>query len=171
MQDIQKPVFENIVQVGIVVKNIKETAQRFADRFGIGPWYIKKYDSGDVYDMKLYSRRQDYSMILGFCFIGNIQIELIEPIDESIYLEFYKEHGEGLHHLKMKVESYEEQLKSLQEKDIKVVQSGGAHQGRRRYAYLDTKDDLGFITEIAEGSPDFERPEPDYWWPNLCNSS
>ena len=104
-------------------------------------------------------------MNLGFCFIGSIQIELIEPLDESIYTDFYKKHGEGLHHLKMEVDGYDKTLNLLQSKGIEVVQSGGAHLGKRRYSYLDTKKDISFITEIADGSPDFERPSPDYWYP------
>ena len=165
MDSTQKPIFTNIIQVGIIVNDIKQTAKKFSEIYGIGPWYIKKYDFNNVSDMHLYSKRQNYSMNLGLCFLGNIQIELIEPLDESIYQEFYQRHGEGLHHLKMEVDDYKKVIKFLKIKGIDVIQSGGAHQGRRRYAYLNTKEDLGFIVEIAEGSPDFKRPDPDYWYP------
>lgn len=114
--------------------------------------------------MYLYGGKIDYSMNVAFCSIGNVQFELIEPITDSIYTKFYDRYGEGiLHHLKMEVQNYESALKFFKSKEIEVIMSGN-HLGRK-YSYLSTSRDIGFIAEIASAPTEFASPEPDYWYP------
>ena len=157
-------IFKNVVQVGIVVSNLRKTLEKYSKDYGIGPWYVRKYSGENVRDMYLHGRRKDYSMNIAFCSVGNVQFELIEPISEFIYTEFYNRYGEGiLHHLKMEVENYESALDFFKLKGIKVIMSGN-HLGRK-YSYLSTSNDINFFTEIASAPTDFARPEPDYWYP------
>ena len=157
-------IFKNVIQVGIIVSNLKKTLEKYSKGYGIGPWYVKKYSGDNVKDMYLYEKRKNYSMNLAFCSIGNVQFELIEPISSSIYTEFYDKYGEGvIHHLKMEVQDYESALCFFKLNGIKVIMSGN-HMGRK-YSYLSTSNDIGFITEIASAPTDFARPEPDYWYP------
>ena len=169
MIESPKPFFKNLIQVGIVVRNLQKSMKKYLYDYGIGPWYVLKFCPKSVSNMYIHSTRKDYSMNIGVCPIGNVRFELIEPIDESIYTEFYNKYGECvIHHLKIQVDNYQDTLRFLKLKGIKILQSG--HQlgktGKNIYAYLSTINSLGFIAEIVDVSPDFIKPEPDYWYPD-----
>ena len=86
-------------------------------------------------------------MRIGFAKIGELQWELIEPLDnESIYSEFLQECGEGLHHIAFDVENYDDTIGACKDKGIGVLQGGTV--GKTGFAYLDTQKALGCITEI-----------------------
>jgi len=106
-EGIPLPVFKGISQVGIVVDNLKEKIRKYEDTYNIGPWHIEEYNSDNIKDMFVYENRKDYSMKIAFCVLGNIQFKLIEPLDESIYSEFYNRYeGKLIHHLRMDVDDY-----------------------------------------------------------------
>ncbi|WP_293256069.1 hypothetical protein [Palaeococcus sp. (in: euryarchaeotes)] len=35
---VEKPIFTDVLQVAVVVKNLDETVRKYADEYGIGPW-------------------------------------------------------------------------------------------------------------------------------------
>jgi len=50
-------------------------------------------------------------MRVAFAKIGDVEWELIQPLDDkSIYAEFLEKHGEGLHHVAFDVENFHETL-------------------------------------------------------------
>ena len=92
-------------------------------------------------------KRVDYKMRLAQCSIGDIGLELVEPLDNiSIYAKFLKEFGEGLHHIGYEVDNYEEVIKFFRDKGMGVYQ-GGNYYGAI-YTYLNTQEDLKHIIEI-----------------------
>ena len=104
-------------------------------------------------------------MRLALADIGNIQFELIEPKDDkSIYAEFLKEHGEGLHHVAFGVDNYEKAMGFFRGKGHSILQGGTWHGFT--YTYLTTQQDLGVIAEIYNPPPDFQWPEPDAVYPS-----
>lgn len=164
-----RPFFKNLIQVGIVVSSLQKSIEKYLDNYGIGPWYVLKFCPDNVSNMYIQGKRKDYSMNIGVCSIGDVRFELIEPIDESIYSEFHRKYGEGIiHHLKLQVDNYQDALRFLKSKGVKVLQSG--HQlgkiGKNIYTYLSTANNLGFIAEIVDVPPDFIKPDPDYWYPD-----
>lgn len=160
--------FIELIQVGIVVSDLKQSMDRYLNKYGIGPWYVIEFNSSNVSEMELYGVKKNYSMKLGVCTIGNIRFELIESVTNSIYLDYIKKYGESIiHHLKLKVKDYFKAIDYLNSKGIKSIQLG--HQlgvkGKNIYNYLNTSETLGFITEIVDISQDFIKPEPEYWYP------
>jgi len=155
----KKPIFTDVLQVGIVVKNIEESVRRYADEYGIEPWKIYYFDHNHVKNMVIKGEPKEYAMKVALANIGKVEIELIEPKDDkSIYAEFLKLHGEGMHHLAFKVENYDNTVDFFYKKGEKIFQ-GGEWNGET-YSYFNTHQDLGFITEIYNRSPNFEEPEP-----------
>ena len=153
----------------MVVPNLKEAINKYVYEYGIGPMYVIKFSSDNVSDMYLHGKRVNYSMNLGVCPIGDIRFELIEPISNSIYSEYYNSYGKGIiHHLKLGIENYSKTINYLKSNNIKNIQSG--HQlgdlGKNKYTYLDTTKSLGFILEIVDIENDFIKPKPDYWFPD-----
>ncbi|MEM2021573.1 MAG: VOC family protein [Zestosphaera sp.] len=159
-----KPIFNETLQIAIVVKDLNEAVKKYYDEYGIGPWAIYEFNPQTVRDMIIRDKRVEYAMSLALCYIGRVQWELIEPKDEkSIYAEFLRKHGEGLHHVALGVENYDEAMKFFREKGHIVLQ-GGTWFGLT-YTYLDTEDVLKFIAEIYKVPEGFKWPKPDAVYP------
>ena len=158
-EKVSAPIFNKVLQIAVVVKNCDEAVRRYADGYGIGPWSTYEFNPDTVSDMIIRGKHVDYAMRLALCDIGGVQWELIEPKDDkSIYAEFLKEHGEGLHHIAFGVEDYDKTMKFFTAKGKNVFQ-GGTWEGLT-YTYLDSREDLGVIAEIYKIVPEFKWPEP-----------
>ena len=108
---LDKPVFKEMYQVGLVVKDCYASVKKYADEYGIGPWTFYVFDPKTMKDMVIHGKPENYAMRLAVAKIGNVEIELIEPLDDkSVYVEFLKKHGEGLHHVLFGVEDYSKTL-------------------------------------------------------------
>ena len=164
-----KPIFNNLIQVGMVVSNLEQSMQKYVYNYGIGPMYVIEFNPGNVSDMYLYGKRKNYSMNLGVSPIGDVRFELIEPISGSIYSDYLNQFGEGIiHHLKLGVDNYYDALKYMESLGIKIIQMGHqlGNKGKNMYTYLDTAESLGFIIEVVNVERDFIKPKPDYWFPD-----
>lgn len=159
-----KPVFNKILQVGIVVKDVEKAVRTYADSFGIGPWQIYTMDKNSMHDTKLHGKKADFSMKVAFTDLGGVQLELIEPLDESIYTEFLREHGEGLHHIACAVDDFDETTALLEGKGANVMLEGTTSAGMG-YAYLDTREALSCITEIYKIPAGLQFPAPEKTYP------
>lgn len=71
---------------------------------------------------------------LAFTSIGPLQIELIQSVEgKTFYADFLEKHGEGIHHLGVRVDDIDATTANLGKKGVKVL------FGRRgRFAYMDT---------------------------------
>ena len=91
------------------------------------------------------------------------QIELIEPLTgPSLYHEWLDEHGEGLHHIGMRVPDLQAGIRDMAERGWDVLQSGRGYglDGDGGFAYLDTTaEDLGVILELIEVPARRREPE------------
>ena len=95
---------KNITQIGIVTGDLYAMVDRYQKLYGIGPWEIRDGKKGfkdEAEDLMVYGKRQDFKVSLALCMAGNVQLELIQPLDEySDYARHLKEHGEGhIHHI------------------------------------------------------------------------
>ncbi len=164
MRVVEKPIFTDVLQVAVVVKNLDETVRKYADEYGIGPWAIYDFNPETVRDMIIRDKKENYAMRIALCNIGKVQWELIEPKDDkSIYAEFLRTHGEGLHHVAFAVEDYDEAMKFFRSKGHKILQGGTWCDFI--YTYLTTEDDLKFIAEIYKPPENFKWPKPDAVYP------
>ncbi len=136
-----------IVQVGIIVRDVERAAAHYAEVFGLPKPEIVLI-AADSFAQTVY--RGQPSTAHGraaFFDMGPIQMELIEPIGApSTWEEFLRTHGEGIHHIAVRVERFEEAKALLQARGMPVVQSGGWDGGR--YAYIDSVSQLGTILEL-----------------------
>jgi hypothetical protein len=96
--------------------------------------------------------------------VGNVQIELIQPLQgPNIYYEHLKKKGEGLHHIKEYVNDCREVVDDFKNKGIPVIQSGKFGLGE--FYYFDTEPVLGVSFEIGSSGgrkhrgPDKRYPE------------
>lgn len=155
------PVFTDVLQIGIICKDLESTIKAYTDKYGIGPWNRYRFDKDTVADLKRLGKNVDYSMDLALAQIGNVQWELIQPLDDkSDYAIFLKEHGEGIHHVALKTaDDYGDAVKFCDDNGIKQIQYGYWNKNFR-YDYRDTRDDMKCIVELYGADEGFDWPKP-----------
>ncbi len=145
----RSPLFTDTLQIGIVVRDLYAAMDTYVREYGIGPWDVYEMNSETVTEMEKDEVPAPHEMRLGLAMVGKVQWELIEPIgDGSIYAEFLRDHGEGIHHIGVAVDSYADTVAEIHRKGNVILQSGNL-QGAR-YAYPSTDRDLKCLTEIFD---------------------
>jgi hypothetical protein len=56
-----KPVFTEVAQIAIVVRDLDATLKRYVEDYGSGPWQIHQLKPGDSDDVREYGKRVDSS--------------------------------------------------------------------------------------------------------------
>lgn len=139
----------DVVQIGIVVRDIERTAKAYADFLGIEPpsWFLT--DPLEKAHTVFKGKPTGAQAKLAFIQLKNIIIELIEPVGgPSTWQEFLETKGEGVHHIAFEIKGMEEKIGFLVEKNIGVLQSGDYEGGR--YSYMDSFSRLGVLLELLE---------------------
>ncbi len=132
-------------QVGLVVRDLEQTAAFYHSTFGWGPFSIVPEVRFDGANLR--GRPADSSIKVGFAGSGPLQIELIQPLEgENIYTEFLRAGHEGLHHLGFRVDDFDGALAGFHRKGIEPI--FWKHFGSTAFAYLDTAGVGGVMAEI-----------------------
>ena len=120
--------------IGIVVEDIEKSRKRYEKIFGI------------KIGMKPYEDKNMKVKILFFD-LGDMKIELIEPVGESGVSRFLEKKGEVLHHLAYEVRDINKTVKNLKEKGANIIEPVDAYEGR--VAFIHPKD-VGILIEFVE---------------------
>lgn len=149
---VRRPVFTQTVQIGMVVRDLDATLRTFVDDYGIGPWDIHEFNSGNAKDLCEDGEPVERSWRLAAAMVGQVMWELIEPLDDkSVYARFLTEKGEGVHHIAVATPNFDDAVAAQARRGRKIVLSG-TFSGVK-VAYLPTDRDLGVILEIFSGIP------------------
>lgn len=144
--------FPGIVQIGIVVRDLDRTVARYESMLGWKGWNFNAVDTraGKGRRFTFGGAPIEARARIAWMKLGAIEIELIEPQDEgSIYAEFLRDRGPGLHHAMLATQDYRASLADFEQEGYAVVASGELLQ--TRFALIDTLEDLGMLIELAEG--------------------
>jgi 4-hydroxyphenylpyruvate dioxygenase-like putative hemolysin len=162
---VNKPMFKRVTQIGLVVRNVDETAKRCWEQFGMGPWTFFTFDPSKVQQMMVHGKRVDHAMRTAHARIGEIDWEIIEPLDDkSIYAEHLRTHGEGLHHVLFDVEDYAAAKAHIEAQGHAELASG--KWVGNPYGYFDTQKSLACIVELWSPPADSkDLPPPDATYP------
>jgi methylmalonyl-CoA/ethylmalonyl-CoA epimerase len=153
---MREPVFNETMQLGIVVRDLEATVRRYEDDYGIGPWRFDRIDLGEANNYREYGEPVERSNRIAIAMVGRVMWELIEPLDEDgIYARFLAEKGEGVHHVAVATPDFDETVARAERKD--GVMLSCKHSGID-IAYLDTLRDLGVVLEVFSGFSDDEAP-------------
>ncbi|HEY7603988.1 MAG TPA: VOC family protein [Gaiellaceae bacterium] len=160
---MREPIFNGTLQVSVVVPDLDKAMRTYVDDYGIGPWHVYDFNPGNVAGMHEAGRPVQRSWRLALAQVGEVQWELVQPLDEdSVYGRFLAEHGAGVHHIGVAVPGYEGTISELTGRGHEVL-LGGTYNGVT-FAYLSTDRDLGIVTEIFDGAPG-EDQQPDAVYP------
>jgi hypothetical protein len=138
-----------VTQIGIVVKDIEAKARAWSSILGLPmPPIIEtaEYQSArtEYRGQPSHARAK-----LAFFRMGQLSVELIEPIDgPSTWKDQLDAHGDSLHHIALVVEGMQQKTAYLQARGVPLVQRGEYTGGR--YAYCDGVPALGAVLELLE---------------------
>ena len=136
----------DVSHVCFVVKNLEKAMERFRSLWNIGPF---RFIGSDHPEGIVHGKNIHYRGKLAFFKAGPIEIELIEPTEgESIWQEFLRTQGEGIHHLGVVVPDLDKELDSFKEKGIGILMRGESEHVK--LAYMDTASTAGIIVEIIQ---------------------
>ena len=130
---------EGLDHVGVAVKNLD---------VAIGLWR-------DVLGMKLEAVHTAKERQLKIAFLsagGETRLELLEPTGEgSLVSDFIEKHGEGIHHIAIKVRNLEQALNQLRAKGVKMLDPAPrVGVGGVRIAFARLTEEGNVLVELRE---------------------
>ncbi len=150
---------KDVMQIGIVVKDLDKAMETYWKTFGWGPWDIYTIEA-PMLEPTEYSKAPDYSFKIALAQVGHVQMELVQPLKgENIYTDHLRRHGEGFHHIKEKVDDIPGTIEKFKQMGINVTQSGKIDEDL--HFYLDTEKLLGYVYELGN-SGKIRPPEARY---------
>jgi hypothetical protein len=144
---------KGVAQIALVVENLDKTVENYWKLFGIGPWHFYTYGKPLVKKMSYRDKPAEYKMRVALSYFGPMRIELIERVEgDTIYDEFVKQHGYGIHHLGVLVDDMEAAITEAEAAGLKMIQDGSGFgaDGDGHYAYLETEDKIATTIELIE---------------------
>jgi methylmalonyl-CoA/ethylmalonyl-CoA epimerase len=154
-----------IVQIAMIVKNIDKAMENYWKIWALGPWEVHTFTPGKIVEFTVNGKLiEDFEFVIAVAKIGEIQLELIQPVKgQNVYWDFLERNGGGIHHIKEMVNSINipKVLEDYKKKGIKVIMSGRFDQDE--FYYLDTLPTLGFLLEIGNNG---KVREPERYYPH-----
>jgi methylmalonyl-CoA/ethylmalonyl-CoA epimerase len=127
-----------IDQVAYVVENLEQALPRYEAMFG--PFQAATYE---MKDCVIRGRRADCTLRLAVNNSGPVEIELIEVVaGETTHSEHLKQHGEGLHHVRFRVDDLEPKVAALEAEGYRTVLSK-RFGPTIAFAYLESPPEIG----------------------------
>jgi len=134
-------------QVAWVVRDLDRAIETFGALFGEFQT-MEHAIEGATYR----GRKADVTLKMGFGRSGPLEIELIEVVSgESPHSEMLEQHGEGVHHVRFKLDDIGPPLAKLCELGFEVVWAHEIPQFGARWAYLEgPREHGGALVELYE---------------------
>ena len=128
----------HIEHIGIAVKSLEEAIPFYENVLG-----LKCYAIEEVKDQKVKT---------AFFQIGQTKIELLESTDpEGPIGKFIEKRGQGIHHLAFAARNLEENLKSVEEKGVQLIDKVPRKGAEGlNIAFLHPRSTFGVLTEFCE---------------------
>ncbi|MDD4797114.1 MAG: VOC family protein [Eubacteriales bacterium] len=139
-----------IRQIGILTRDIQEATQQTAAFLNTAVPDIMTSPEYELTRAVYRGQPCTARIYQSFFNLDNVQIELIEPMDDtpSIWLECLQRDGEGMHHVAYEVKNMAQAIADLEAQGIALLQKGEYPGGR--YAYLDDRSKRKMIIELLE---------------------
>jgi methylmalonyl-CoA/ethylmalonyl-CoA epimerase len=122
--------------IGIVVTDLNKAMQVYSEGLGLS---VKRIEQSEEFQVKI-----------AFLRVGEVLVELIEPIGPGGIQDYLNKHGEGLHHICYRVDDINKALEEvgakLKMRDRKPRPGGGGS----KVAFLDPQNIFNVETELVE---------------------
>lgn len=138
-----------LAQVGIIVGDIERSVDAYSRIFGMEKPSIHATDDYEKSHTAYKGKPTRARARLAFFNLGQVQIELIEPIGEpSTWKEHLDRRGESVHHIALVVPDTGKAVAYLGEHGITVDQQGDYTGGM--YTYMNSIPQLGVALELLQ---------------------
>jgi len=128
---------KQITEIGVAVRDLDEATKVFVEVLGA--------QAGEVITVPRYGMR--YRM----CRLGNVNFELMEPLDDAgVIAKFIASRGEGIHHVAFAVDRIENVLADLKTKGAPLIDEQPKELQGGRYAFVHPKGFMGVMFELVE---------------------
>ena len=137
---------DKVNQVGIVVRDMDRAIKNYEEILGVS---FPKVVIPDYFNRVYRGKPENFRMKIGLAMMGELQIELIQPLEgKTIYAEFLEKWGQGIHHLGFDVKDLDERVAAFRGLGIGVLMNGERVGGK--FAYMDTEGTLGIMVELMQ---------------------
>jgi methylmalonyl-CoA/ethylmalonyl-CoA epimerase len=147
----------NLDQISIVVRDMDRAIEYWGSVFGLGPFYVV-----DDYlaEMNYRGHVGKCRLKMAFAMVSGIEIELIQVLEgETPHLEHLAQHGEGLFHLRFRVDDLDLTLAKLAGEDVRPIWCDRYPGGVM--AYLDSHKVGGVRFELVRSAKSLSESESD----------
>jgi hypothetical protein len=142
------PAMGKVVQIAYAVSDVRTAAVRFAERLGVGPFFVRHHGLPRWAEHMGHPAEFDHSS--GFCQWGSVQLELFEVHSASpTSLADVIVRTDGLHHMTWFVSSIDDaqgRLASHGWRQLLRAETGSGFG----YAFHDARAELGHLVEIYQ---------------------
>lgn len=165
--------FSGINHICIATCDLDRAVRTWWDRYGVGPWHVYRYDPSTV-SAEVEGEPAEFSLRAALAYIGpHFRMEIIEPIDgPNPYTPSLERHGgkDHIHHVRFDVPDFGEAVAYLEGLGLRTLMdarfAGGTRDSPRLVGkYVDTRDDLGFVLEVASAPAGFVMADAEYVYP------
>ena len=143
---------KKIVQIGIMVKDVRQAAKEWADYLEVEVPEIRITDKyADGSHTMYYGKPTDGRLVQAAFNLDNIQLELVQPYDDdepSFWRECLEKDGEGIHHFAFEAQDIEAEIEKCEANNMPLAQKGDFKGGC--YSFIDAREKLGIIMEYLE---------------------
>jgi len=146
-----KKFLKNPDQVGIVVEDLDAFLIALEELVGLDDFEVIDYPPDGVeVNTTYYGKPSDLKMKAAFKNFDSFQLEVVQPGEgESIYKDFLKERGPGIHHIRFSDIHLDQITEALSRQGIQEMASGRGLHGDSKWTYFDTSKVLqGLILEV-----------------------
>ena len=143
-----------VTQNAWVVTDIEAAARAWAATLGIGPFFMGTYPASLFEGMTYRGEPGELTMTTAIAYSGDLQIELIQPIGNApnAYRDVYAPGESGFHHVCFWSDDLDADLVHYAKAGAATVNTG-TMRGGPRFAYVDTREQMGCMTELLEPHP------------------
>jgi len=136
----------DVSQIGVILVDMDRAVEYYQKTIGLGPFI----HAGRVFSFLEYrGERVESKWLMAFASLGHLELELIQTVSgPTIFDEFLRRGGEGLHHLGFDVKDLEASLERCRAIHIDVLMQGRFEGGG--FAYLDTEKIGGVVFELIQ---------------------
>ena len=141
-----------IVQIGIVVHSVEDTVKRYQKLLGLTDWSINEVNTEKTKGRNFSNREEPIhaKALIAWTNLGGLELEIIQPQDQnSVYWEFLRDKGPGIHHIMLGTEDTNALSNHLTGQGVQLLASGALQE--THFKLFDTQRDLGVFCEIAHG--------------------
>jgi catechol 2,3-dioxygenase-like lactoylglutathione lyase family enzyme len=144
---------QRVDQVALVVRDLDAAVREYWERLGVGPWSIVTFGPDTVRELYYRGRPSTLRMRAAFAMTDNVQLEVIQSLEgPNIYDEFLEAHGEGMHHLGIRVPDLRAAVADMEARGYVAIQAGygTGTSGEGGFAYFETEGPRGTLIELIE---------------------